>query len=138
MKKEIKVVNFKEKLSSFSDHWSPRIIGEVNDTQIKIAKLKGDFVMHHHEDEDEAFIVLSGVLKMVMEDKTLEIRPGEMVVIPRGISHQPIAEDEVHIMLIEPGTTLNTGNVRNALDQRGLGRDLIQAFNHPSPFWFPF
>jgi mannose-6-phosphate isomerase-like protein (cupin superfamily) len=113
MKKEIKVVNFNDKLSSFTDHWSPRIIGEVNTTQIKIAKLKGDFVMHHHEDEDEAFIVLKGILKMVMEDKTLEIHPGEMIVIPRGTPHQPIAEEEVHIMLIEPSTTLNTGNVRN-------------------------
>jgi mannose-6-phosphate isomerase-like protein (cupin superfamily) len=120
MKKEIKVVNFQDKLSSFTDYWSPRIIGEVNTTQIKIAKLKGDFVMHHHEDEDEAFIVLRGVLKMVMKDKTLEINPGEMVVIPRGTPHQPIAEEEVHIILIEPSTTLNTGNVRNELTKDEL------------------
>lgn len=107
---EIKKVNLKSKLATFNEHWSPKIIGELNQQMVKIAKLKGEFVMHHHEQEDELFYVIDGTLFIEMENQTLELNPGEFVIIPRGVPHKPYAPEEVSILLFEPATTLNTGN----------------------------
>lgn len=111
------VVNVAEKLSKFSDHWSPRIAGEINDSYVKLVKLKGGFVWHHHDAEDELFFVLKGTLRMGIRDNGREreetIRPGEFIIIPRGVEHRPAADEEVQLMLLEPKTTLNTGNVRD-------------------------
>jgi mannose-6-phosphate isomerase-like protein (cupin superfamily) len=113
----IRVVNLDEKFSAFHDHWSPRISGELNDNYVKLAKLKGEFVWHHHELEDEMFLVVRGTLRMGIRENGTEreliIRPGEYVIIPRGVEHLPIADEEVHLVMVEPKTTLNTGNVRN-------------------------
>lgn len=119
---EIKKVNLKSKLSTFNDHWSPKIVGELNQQQVKIAKLKGEFVMHHHENEDELFYVIDGTLFIELEDKTLELNAGEFVIIPKGIPHKPYAPEEVSIMLFEPNTTLNTGEVENKLTVKDLDR----------------
>ncbi len=106
-------VNIYEKLNLFTEHWSPKIIGEVNDAYVKIAKLKGEFLWHAHENEDEMFYVLKGVLVIKFMDKDVELSEGEFIIIPKGIEHMPVAEDEVHVMLIEAKSTLNTGDVIN-------------------------
>jgi len=108
---KISKVNLKEKFSKFNDHWNPRIIGELNGQQLKAAKLKGEFVFHHHEEEDEMFMVIKGHLKMALEDRTIDVDPGEFIIIPKGVSHKPIADKEVQILLFEPASTLHTGNV---------------------------
>jgi mannose-6-phosphate isomerase-like protein (cupin superfamily) len=110
---EIKKVNLKEKFNTFSEHWSPKIVGELNNQQVKIAKVKGEFIMHHHENEDELFFVIKGVLQMVMEDQTIEINEGEFVIIPKGVKHKPYAKEEVELLLFEPASTINTGNEVN-------------------------
>lgn len=106
-------VNLKEKLSLFSEHWSPRIVGELNGQQVKLAKLEGEFVWHQHEHEDELFLVISGRLLMRLRDQEIVLDEGEFFIVPRGVEHQPVAEEEVHVLLFEPAGTLNTGNVRN-------------------------
>jgi mannose-6-phosphate isomerase-like protein (cupin superfamily) len=106
-------INIEEKLSLFNEYWSPKIIGEVNESYVKVAKFKGDFIWHIHENEDEMFYVLKGVLTMKFREKDVQINEGECIVIPKGIEHMPVAEDEVHVMLVESKTTLNTGNVVN-------------------------
>ena len=106
-------VNLADKLAQFSDHWSPKIVGQVNDMHVKLAKLQGEFVWHHHDDEDELFLVISGSLTMKLRDGDVEIGAGEFVIVPRGVEHKPVANDEVHILLFEPAGTLNTGNVRD-------------------------
>ncbi len=106
-------VNLKEKFSLFSDHWKPRIIGEVNDCYLKAVKVKGDFVWHHHENEDELFLVVKGTLRMKFRDHEAVIKEGEFIIVPRGVEHCPFADEEAHIVLIEPKSTLNTGNVTN-------------------------
>lgn len=106
-------VNLKEKLAAFSDHWSPRIVGELNGQQVKLVKLKGEFVWHHHEREDELFLVLRGRLVIRFRDRDVVLDEGEFLVVPRGVEHQPVAEEETHVLLFEPASTLNTGNVRN-------------------------
>ena len=106
-------VNIQEKLDLFQDHWNPRIVGALNGQLVKLAKLKGEFVWHHHDDEDELFYVLSGTLKMEFRDRTVVLEPGEMIVVPKGVEHRPVADEEVAIMLFEPETTLNTGNLKN-------------------------
>ncbi|MEN8247631.1 MAG: cupin domain-containing protein [Bacteroidota bacterium] len=116
----INKVNLKEGFSSFQDHWNPRIAGELNGQHVKLAKLKGEFVMHHHENEDEMFFVVNGQLKMVLDDKTITLNPGEFLIIPKGVNHKPIAIEEVHIMLFEPASTLNTGNIENTLTKKDL------------------
>ncbi|AKQ45495.1 hypothetical protein TH63_07305 [Rufibacter radiotolerans] len=103
-------VNLSQKLSLFTDHWNPRIVGELNGQHVKLAKLKGEFVWHHHELEDELFLVLEGTLKMEFRDKTVVLQEGEFLVVPRGVEHRPVAEEEVSILLFEPASTLNTGN----------------------------
>lgn len=113
-------VNISEKLSQFNDFYNPRIIGELNGQHVKAVKLKGDFVWHHHEREDELFFVIKGKLKMEFREKTVEVNPGEFIIVPRGIEHRPVAEDEVHILLFEPDSTVNTGNVDNDRTRRNL------------------
>jgi mannose-6-phosphate isomerase-like protein (cupin superfamily) len=106
-------VNISDKFGQFSDHYNPRIIGELNGQHVKAVKLKGEFIWHHHEKEDELFLVIKGKLKMEFREKTVELNPGEFIIVPRGVEHRPVAEDEVHILLFEPDSTLNTGNVKN-------------------------
>lgn len=104
-------VNIAEKLSQFSDYWNPRIVAELNGQHVRAVKLKGEFVWHHHDHEDELFMVIKGVLKMELRDKTITINEGEFLVVPHGVEHKPVADDEVHILLFEPAATVNTGNV---------------------------
>ncbi len=115
-------INLEQKLSLFSDHWNPRIVGELNGQHVKLAKLKGEFVWHHHDHEDELFFVLKGKLRMEFRDKSVEVKPGEMIIVPRGMQHKPVAEEEVHIMLFEPASTLNTGNIENERTRKELER----------------
>ncbi|HSE37329.1 MAG TPA: cupin domain-containing protein [Blastocatellia bacterium] len=102
-----------EKLNSFQDYWSPKIVGEINDSFVKLVKLKGEFVWHHHQSEDELFLVVKGTLLIKLRDRDIRVEAGEFVIIPRGVEHLPIAEEEVHALLLEPKSTLNTGNVTN-------------------------
>jgi mannose-6-phosphate isomerase-like protein (cupin superfamily) len=104
-------VNIAEKLSQFSDYWNPRIVAELNGQHVRAVKLKGEFVWHHHDHEDELFMVIKGVLKMELRDKTITINEGEFLVVPHGVEHKPVADEEVHILLFEPAATVNTGNV---------------------------
>ena len=106
-------VNLSEKLLQIDQYWSPRIAGSLNGQHIKLAKLKGEFIWHHHEDADEMFLVLRGVLLLRLRDRDVTLEPGEFFIVPRGVEHLPVAEEEVHLMLFEPAGTLNTGNVRN-------------------------
>jgi len=102
-----------EKLALFTEHFSPKIVGELNGQQVKLVKFKGEFIWHHHEVEDELFYVIKGSFDMHLRDKIITLNPGEFLIIPRGVEHKPVANEEVEIMLFEPGTTLNTGNVVN-------------------------
>jgi len=106
-------VNVREKFDLFEDRWSPKVIGELNDSYVKAVKLKGEFVWHHHDDEDELFLVLRGRLLMELRDGPRWVEEGELIIIPRGVEHRPVAEQEVHVLLFEPASTLNTGNVRD-------------------------
>ena len=106
-------INLTDKLSQFDEHWSPRIVAELNGQHVKLAKVKGEFVWHHHEDEDELFYVLKGRLTIEFRDGSVELGPGECLVVPRGVEHRPVAEEETHILMFEPASTLNTGNVRS-------------------------
>jgi mannose-6-phosphate isomerase-like protein (cupin superfamily) len=115
-------VNIPQKLSMFNDYWNPRIAGELNGQHVKLAKLKGEFTWHHHEYEDELFMVLKGKLKIEFRDKTVELNENEFIIVPRGVEHKPVAEEEVSILLFEPVTTLNTGNVRNDFTKDNLKR----------------
>jgi mannose-6-phosphate isomerase-like protein (cupin superfamily) len=110
---EIEKVSLAGKLNRFSDYWSPKIVGELNDSYVKLVKLKGEFVWHHHETEDELFLVVEGKLLIKLRDRDIELEEGEFVVIPRGVEHLPIAEQEAHVLLLEPKTTLNTGNIKD-------------------------
>ncbi len=108
------VVNLADKFRRFTEPWSPKIVGEVNDLHVKVVKLKGEFVWHHHETEDELFLVVAGRLRMQFRDGNRDVGPGEFIVVPRGVEHCPLAlTDEVHVVLLEPKSTLNTGNVTN-------------------------
>jgi mannose-6-phosphate isomerase-like protein (cupin superfamily) len=109
----METVNLEEKLSQFTDYWSPKIVGEVNDAYVKLVKFSGEFVWHHHDREDEMFLVLKGRLRMRLREGDLWVGPGEFVIVPRGVEHMPVAEAEVHVLLFEPRSTLNTGNVVN-------------------------
>ena len=120
-------VNLDEKLASFSDHWSPKIVGDLNGQQVKLVKFQGEFVWHHHQHEDELFLVLRGSFRMDYRDdrgaeKALEVGQGEFVIVPRSIVHRPVADREVHLLLFEPAGTLNTGNVRGARTVEKLQR----------------
>lgn len=104
-----KKINIEEKLSLFSDHWNPKIVGELNGQHIKLVKFKGEFVWHKHDDEDEMFYVINGEFKMEFRDRSVTLKPNEFIIIPKGTEHKPIAEKEVSVMLFEPNTTINTG-----------------------------
>jgi mannose-6-phosphate isomerase-like protein (cupin superfamily) len=106
-------VNLAGKLALFDEPWQPKIVAELNDTYVKVVKIQDEFVWHHHDDEDELFLVVSGRLRMELEDGEVILEPGELVVVPKGVEHRPVAEEETHVVLIEPKTTLNTGSVRN-------------------------
>jgi mannose-6-phosphate isomerase-like protein (cupin superfamily) len=108
-------VNFNDKLSKFSDHWSPKVIAEMNDYQFKLAKIHGEFVWHNHPETDEVFIVLSGQMKIELEDETIELSAGEMYVVTKGVTHKPSAENECQVMLVEPRGVVNTGDVQSEL-----------------------
>ena len=110
---DIKKVRLEEKFSLFADRWSPKIVGEINESYVKLVKLKGEFVWHHHEAEDELFLVVKGTLLIRLRDRDIRLEEGEFVIIPRGVEHLPIAEEEAHVILLEPKTTLNTGEVHN-------------------------
>ena len=108
-------VNLVDKLQQFTEHWSPRIVGELNGQHVKLAKLEGEFPWHHHQHEDELFLVLDGHLTIHLRDRTVELDEGEFFIVPRGVEHKPVAAGETHVMLFEPASTLNTGNVRSNL-----------------------
>lgn len=106
-------VNLAQKFRFFQDYWSPKIVGELNESYVKLAKLRGEFVWHHHEAEDELFLVVKGRLLIKLRDRDIWLDEGELVIIPKGVEHLPIAKDEVHVLLLESKSTLNTGNVQN-------------------------
>ncbi len=115
-------VNIAQKFATFSDHWSPKIAGDLNDSYVKLAKLKGEFIWHQHDNEDELFLVIKGRLLLKFRDREVWLDEGEFLIVPKGVEHCPVAEEEVHIMLLEPKTTLNTGNVQNERTVADLGR----------------
>ena len=106
-------VNLAKKFGLFKEYWSPKIVGELNDSYVKVAKLKGEFVWHQHQSEDELFLVVKGKLLIRLRDQDISLQEGEFVIIPRGVEHMPFAREEVHVVLIEPKTTVNTGNIKN-------------------------
>ncbi|MEW5960260.1 MAG: cupin domain-containing protein [Chloroflexota bacterium] len=106
-------INLAQKFSLFQEHWSPKIVGELNDSYVKLAKLKGEFVWHHHTHEDELFLVVKGRLLMKFRDRDVWLEEGEFLIVPKGVEHLPVAPDECHIVLLEPKTTIDTGNVQN-------------------------
>lgn len=106
----MKKINLKEKFEKFSEHWSPKIIGELNGQQVKLAKFQGEFIRHKHDEEDELFYVLKGSMKIEFDDRTEEISEGEMIIVPKGEFHKPVAENECQVMLFEPISTVNTGD----------------------------
>lgn len=119
----MEVVNVTEKFEQINDYWHPRVVGELNDAYVKLSRLKGEFVWHQHSTEDEMFFVIKGTLQMCIRDqegnceRIITIQPGEFIIIPKGVEHYPIAEEEVHVMLVEPKTTVNTGNIRDERTQ---------------------
>jgi mannose-6-phosphate isomerase-like protein (cupin superfamily) len=108
---DIHKINLQDKLSLFNSHWDPKIVGELNGQLVKLVKFHGEFVWHHHEHEDELFLVLRGAFVMQFRDRDVRLEEGEFLIVPRGVEHRPVAEHEVHVLLFEPATTLNTGNV---------------------------
>ena len=106
-------VTLSDKFATFTEHWSPRIVGELNGQHVKLVKFAGEFVWHHHEHEDEMFLVHRGAFRMELRDRTVELRAGDFFIVPRGVEHRPVATEEVEVVLFEPASTLNTGNVRN-------------------------
>ena len=118
----IRPTNLEEAFAAFSGYWSPRIVGELNGQHVKLAKLKGEFIWHHHEHEDELFYVVKGTLRIKFRDREVELSPGEMLIVPRGVEHLPIADEECWVMLFEPASTLNTGNVRDERTAEKLER----------------
>ena len=106
-------VNFQEKLNLFQEPWKPKIVGELNGQLVKLVKFQGPFVWHHHDAEDELFLVVKGRFRMEFRDRHVWLGEGEFLVVPRGVEHRPVADEEAHVLLFEPASTLNTGNVRN-------------------------
>ena len=116
-------VNLAQAFSSFSEAWSPKVAGDINDAQIKLAKFRGAFDWHHHESEDELFLVVEGRMRMGFRDRDVDLDPGEFIIVPKGVEHRPEAlTAECHVVLLEPNTTLNTGNVENERTLRELDR----------------
>lgn len=118
----MEVIKLNEKFNLFNDHWAPKIVGDLNESHIKLAKFKGEFVWHQHDNEDELFLVIKGQLTIKLRDKDLVINEGEFVIIPKGVEHMPVAEEEVHVLLVEPKSTLNTGNAESDLKVEQLDR----------------
>src|SRR6059036_2907787 len=119
----MRVVDLTETFGRFADAWSPKIVGDVNDMHVKVVKLEGEFIWHHHDAEDELFLVIRGTLTMRLRDGDRTVRPGEFLIVPRGVEHCPVAaEGVVEVLLVEPKSTLNTGNVRNARTVAQLDR----------------
>ena len=116
----VKKINIDQKLSLFNDHWNPRIIAELNKQHVKLAKIKGEFIWHKHDEEDEMFLVLKGTLKIEFRDRIETIHENEIIIVPKGVEHRPIAEKEVSIMLFEPATTINTGDLDNERTRKNL------------------
>ncbi len=106
-------VNLAEKLALFEERWQPHIVGELNGQHVKVVKLEGEFVWHHHEQEDELFLVLSGELTIEFRNRSIDLEPGEMIIVPRGVEHRPVARSVVEVLLFEPVSTVNTGELRN-------------------------
>jgi len=117
---KIDKVNITEKLSLINEYWSPKIAGELNGQLVKLVKFKGEFTWHHHENEDEMFLVVKGKFRMEMKDTSVDVNEGEYIIIPRGVEHKPVADEEVHVLLFEPASTLNTGNVKNEFTKEDL------------------
>jgi mannose-6-phosphate isomerase-like protein (cupin superfamily) len=115
-------VNLTEKLDLIDEYWSPKLVGELNNQVVKLAKLKGEFTWHKHDTEDEMFLVIKGRLMIKFRDQDITLEGGEFLIVPRGVEHKPIAEQEAHIMLFEPATTINTGDVRNELTKDKIER----------------
>ncbi|MGE5326192.1 MAG: cupin domain-containing protein [Deltaproteobacteria bacterium] len=113
-------VNIAEKLGQFAEQWSPKIVGELNGQYVKLVKFQGPFVWHHHDNEDEMFLVVKGSFVMKFRDREVTLDAGEFIVVPRGVEHMPVADEEAHVMLFEPKSTLNTGNVRNERTRQQL------------------
>jgi mannose-6-phosphate isomerase-like protein (cupin superfamily) len=111
-------IDLTEKLSTFSEHWSPRTVTQFNGCDVMVVKVKGEFVWHHHDDTDDFFLVLKGMLDIQLRDRTVTLGPGQIYVVPRGVEHRPVARDEVHLLLIEPTGTPNTGDVATAAPRR--------------------
>ena len=111
----MKKINLEDKLSKFSEHWSPKVIAEMNDYQFKLVKIEGEFVWHEHPDTDEVFIVIEGTMQIEFEDRTIELREGEMLVVPKGVRHKPYSEEECKVMLVEPRGVVNTGDTGDEL-----------------------
>ena len=118
----VEKVNIAKKLSLFSNHWSPKMVGELNGQHVKLVKLLGEFVRHHHDEEDELFLVVDRRFKMELRDREVWIEEGEFIVVPRGVEHRPVAEEEVSVLLFEPASTLNTGNVKAEMTVAELDR----------------
>ena len=118
----VEKVNVAEKLALFEEHWKPKIVGELNGQHVKLVKLLGEFVWHHHDEEDEMFLVVEGRFRMEFRDREVWIERGEFIVVPRGVEHRPVAEEEVNVMLFEPASTLNTGNVTGEMTVAELDR----------------
>lgn len=106
-------VNLRDKLALFADLWSPKIVGELNGQHVKLVKVRGEFTWHHHAAEDELFLVLDGALSIHLRDRVVELHAGEFLIVPKGVEHKPVAAEEAHVLLLEPASTLNTGNVRS-------------------------
>jgi mannose-6-phosphate isomerase-like protein (cupin superfamily) len=106
-------VNLREKFACFTEQWKPKVVGDLNGQQVKLVKLQGPFLWHHHDDEDELFLVVKGRFRMEFRDRHVWLEEGAFLIVPRGVEHRPVADEEAHVLLFEPATTLNTGNVRN-------------------------
>lgn len=120
--KKMEPVNIKDKLKLIQDYWKPKIAGELNGQQVKLVKIKGEFVMHKHDHEDELFLVIKGLLKIEFENRIVDVNEGEFIIIPRGVKHRSIADKVTHILLFEPSTTINTGDVSNYLTLKSQER----------------
>jgi len=115
-------VNIADKLARFSEHWDPKIVGELNGQYVKLVKFSGPFTWHHHDIEDEMFLVVKGRFRMEFRDGDVWLEPGEFIIVPKGVEHRPVADEEAQVLLFEPATTLNTGNVRNERTREKLQR----------------
>jgi mannose-6-phosphate isomerase-like protein (cupin superfamily) len=116
----IEAVNLTQKLTLFQEYWSPKVVGELNENYLKVVKVKGEFVWHKHEDDDELFLVLKGRLVIQLRDQDITLNEGDFLVVPKGVEHRPVAEDEAHVLLVEPKTVVNTGD---ATDERTIAPD---------------